>query len=660
MDYKEYTRLSELKDTVLVQPFEDKGQFPVVKPNLNAFEESTTRARQIDAAKLDEEIRQKNIKEFSESITASEAFTAAVNTEWTAASLLRQAMGADAIRTPPDPNFTPTTTILDNASKDMSPSQKEAFYRRAWFVNSEDELMQLRGRVFEYDKYNQTLDMYEHGTAMRMGVSMFDPVQLAAGGLTGGAGFATKGIKAAATAIGVGVGSNMLAESQLISADPTRSATGMDSVVMTSTAFIGGVFGLGKLSGFVLDKARQVHLKSIEADAGFFNEYMHEVKPNDMVSVVQHTADGVKETPIKVTEVNKNTVHAVDLKGEPIIVKSSELRPMSDEMTVYTGKLEKQGVAWKPWYEIQYGNPDRIAGPKPMGLLEGPTDAKQLGNDPLKYDITYGNPNRIAGETPQKSIEFDQPKLLTNDVKPKADTPEVQKLIGHDNPPRLGYDQPKVTPEAPPALIPEVKTKSRRKPRNAVDITDVQAKKTTAAVPAKDTHVEVPKTAPKETPKEVLSTKSESNTQMKPQGQSTLDSAGRTLGVGDSVGFWKTRNGEEQFFEGRITGFEGDIVKVETTEGKKLMSKASDISEHTPSAVEKVKDAQHQEKMQAFLDERPHKNSLFEAHDAPALRALGELEYGSLSMVNDIMQSCELGYQAQQQDKPKKTRKTKK
>ncbi len=671
MDYKEYQRISEIGNTGLVQPFVDNEDFSVSKFNPNLVDDSKNQAREIEAQalgeKLNEKLKEQNRAEFGQSLTLVDAFDAAVNTEWVAASMMRKAMGADAVRSPPDPNFAPSKEILDSASHDMTPAQKEAFNKRAWFAHSEDELMQIRGKIFEYSKYEETLALQGRGTAMRFVAGMTDPVQLVLGAATGGAGFFGKGVKQAVGVIGTGVATNMAAESLLIDANPMRSADELDSVLYSSLGFIGGIYGIGKLAGFAQERAIQAVKRKQAAGDGPLNEHFQDVKPEDKASVVTQSTNGVEEMPIKVTEVNGRSVKAVNLKGEPIEVHLSELRPMSDEVRLYTGQLETEGQAWKPWYTISYGEGIPLAGSKNHPML-GMAEPAKIGMDTPwapKYDISYGEANRIEGPQGVKALGNDNHHLLGNDAGPKGDAPSGPKLLGNDTPdapagpkllgvdtpPKLGYEPQKAMGELlPNQPVEPPKTKTKRKPRNAVDIKDIQPEAPKAQKPEVAPKTDQPKVDPvvsKETPSEPI------------KGNVVVDSAGRTMAAGDSVGFWKSRNGEEQFFEGTITEIKDGIAKVLTTEGKNLMTKLDDISEHTPKVVEDAKAAAHQSKIQELLDERPHRNSMFDANDAPALRALGELEYGALSMADDLMQSCELGHQSEKAAK-KKPRKTKK
>lgn len=647
MDFNEFKRYQNLANGPLGETPNVTGSVP--KLDLGLFDKNQQQVMQQRAAVTSAELQAENQKEYAKSITGAQAFDAAVNTEWVAASWLKSAMTNDSVRGVVDPDFTLTREKIDHATHDMSQGQKEAFLRWAPSAQSDVELMRLRSRVFEYDKYNQDLEMSKYGTTARVVAGLSDPVQLAIGAATGGASLASSGVGRAVSTIGVGTATNMLAESQLSILNPFRTTEDMHATALGSVAFIGGIYGAGQLARFMSEKAAKVVTK---ADAPYLNEYFPEVKPQDTVSVLSHSAGSSSEMPLKVISVGDTTVHAKNLKGDVVVVSKSEIRSMSDEASAFTKDLEASGQAWKPFYTISYGEEMRLSAPqapKALGYDQPPKLGYEAPWEP-KYGISYGEANRLSGPETPKGIGYDKPAgLLGNDPKVSPADAPGPKLVGYDQPPRLGYD-PKQAAEAllgdAPKPAKEIKPTVKRKPRSTVDAVEVKAKQTAEAAPKV------------ETPQPPKASEPVAATTPVPSRETMVDAAGRTFGVGDSVGFWKKRGNDEQFFEGKVTGFSGDgVAKVETSDGKNLMTKLVDVSEHTPLEVEKAKDAAHKQYVQSIVDERIYKNSLFEAKDAPSLRALAELDNGSLSLASDIMDACEIGYQAKQAKKPRKTKK---
>jgi hypothetical protein len=141
---------------------------------------------------------------------------------------------------------------------------------------------------------------------------------------------------------------------------------------------------------------------------------------------------------------------------------------------------------------------------------------------------------------------------------------------------------------------------------------------------------------------------------------------------GDHIEFSKVnKDGEEEFFSGRVTGV-GNYIVVKTADGTKS-AKLENIIKHTSNSglyrkatvaerlgaeglLNKVDDTVDDF---AGIDERVYTNPMLNATESPAVRAIGEALDGSPKLADDLMSACELARTAGA-DTGKATRKTKK
>lgn len=166
-------------------------------------------------------------KSYGESRTLTEQMSAAARAEWSTLAIIDKAREYFADSAPHDANFVVTPEMVDEQTKGLSPEGAKALRTRALKVTSAYEFGKLRTQIIDKETDENILQYGSAGVGLRMVAAGTDPIQAAAGGLTGlavnslriGGTLARMGVGGAA-AVGTTLPSELLLQDQ----NPLRSS----------------------------------------------------------------------------------------------------------------------------------------------------------------------------------------------------------------------------------------------------------------------------------------------------------------------------------------------------------------------------------------------------------------------------------------------------
>lgn len=719
-------------------------------------------------------------KSYGESLTLTEQMSAAARAEWSTLAVIDKAREYFADSAPHDANFVVTPEMVDEQVKGLSPEGAKAFRTRALKVTSAYEFGNLRSRIIEKETDENILQHGSSGVGLRMVAAATDPLQVAAGGLTGLA-IGSARVGGTLTRMGVGglaaVGSTLPSELLLQDQNPLRSHEDLAWAIGVPLA-AGAAFGaftkgsehLAKNSTN-LAKSEELLRKQKWAASGIDSA----PKADDIVT---YNLNGA-EYPIKVTGVSPEdgrifgtnifTNAEVTIEAGAARAPSAEVSAKVDEWVAVNKKAAEDAYKADALKMVQESDAAAKAQKAKEDVMAGTiaraqqgrahntrqkdleaafngniTDHTKLAVDPVRTGSGEPKVLDVAGEklsvsTPASIMRkggADRVAQLLNTVgemqsftKRKLDagmeairTKGAQRtrmelltaLMKKADNVALDVNETALLKEFPTM---EAFDAARRPVQSASDdfINKLLGKSDAPAVKNADIAVENVRARPKDapgvgfgkadevtpdggiivSPRRKKAAKAKAEPKVKPTEKpevkvvdgadpvvtKAVDEAAvdvpqairkEAIQEGDHVEFSKVnKDGEEEFFSGRVTGV-GNYIVVKTVDGTKS-AKLENITKHTSNAglfrkataaerlggeglLSKVDDTVDEF---AGLDERAYSNPMLNATESPAVRAIGEALDGSTKLADDLMSACELARTAGA-DTGKATRKTKK